>query len=99
MEKAKSKHDRKVQKGLDYSKLAKIWQVLAEAGDWLHVAEISRRTNIDESTVRWYLDHYLNRAIEEADMPPTIKLRLVRLNPKMTFKSYIEAMEHIKRSK
>ena len=99
MKKAKSKHNRKVQKGIDYSKLSKIWYVLSEAGDWLHIAEISRRTNIDESTVRWYLDHYLDKAVEETKIHPKVKLRMVRLKPEMDLKSYIKALEAIKSTK
>ena len=99
MKKAKSKHDRKIQKGIDYSKLSKIWYVLAEAGDWLHVAEISRRTNIDESTIRWYLDHYLDKAVEETKIHPKVKLRMVKLRPRMDLQRFIEALEYIRRTK
>ncbi len=96
MRRKKRKHDRKVAKGIDYEKLAKIWYVI---GDWIHVAEISRRTKINESTVRWYLDKYLNNAIEQERISPTIKLRLVRLKPNMDLKSYIKALELIRKVK
>ena len=96
---ANLKRDRKVKSGIDYSKLVKIWNALAEAGDWLHIAEISRRTNIDECTVRWYLDRYLNKAIDEQRIHPTIKLRLVKLKPGMDLEHYIKALKVIKEGK
>lgn len=92
---SKIKRDRKVRKGVDYTKLAKVWRVLAEA-DWLHVAEISRRTGINECTVRFYLDHYFNRAIEEQRIVPQIRLRLVRLKPGMDFGMLVKTIQTLK---
>ena len=97
--KSKIKRDRKVVKGFDTEKLTKIWNVLAENGDWLHVAEISRRSNIDECTVRWYLDIYLKDAVEEERIVPTIRLRLVRLKNGLSLESYINALNYIKKIK
>jgi len=97
--KRKIKRNRKVKTGFDIEKIAKIWKVLAEAGDWLHIAEISRRTNIHEATVRWYLDHYLDKAIEEERIVPKIRLRMVRLKPEMNFESFIRALRLIKEVK
>jgi len=96
MRRKKRRHDRKVREGIDYEKLAKIWSAI---GDWIHVAEISRRTKIHESTVRWYLDKYLSNAIQEERIAPTIKLRLVKLKPNMDLKSYIRALELIEKVK
>ena len=97
--KNKIKRDRKVRSGFDIEKLTKIWNVLAENKDWIHIAEISRRTDIDECTVRWYLDHYLKNAIEEERIVPTIRLRLVRIKPGLEIGSYIKALKFIKEVK
>jgi hypothetical protein len=97
--KNKIKRDRKVGKGFDIEKLTKIWNALAENGDWLHVAEISRRSKIGECTVRWYLDNYLKDAIEEERIVPTIRLRLVRLKNGLSLESYINALNYIKEIK
>ncbi|MFQ6020416.1 MAG: hypothetical protein ACE5J4_00105 [Candidatus Aenigmatarchaeota archaeon] len=99
MKKRKIKRNRGVRKGFDPKKLAKIWNVLAEAGDWLHVADISRRTGIHEATVRWYLDHYLQKAIDEERIVPNIRLRLVKLKPGVDLKSYIKALKMIEKVK
>jgi len=93
------KRNREVRKGIDYKKLSKIWDVLSQDGNWLHVAEISRRSNIDECTVRWYLDHYLKDAIEEERIGPKIKLRLVRLKAGIELESYIKALNYINKIK
>jgi len=95
--KNKIKRDRKVKKGFDIEKLTKIWNVLAENIDWIHVAEISRRTKINECTVRWYLDHYLKDAVDEEKIVPTIRLRLIRLKPNINLNSYIKALKFIRR--
>jgi len=89
------KRDRKVKNGFDIEKIAKIWKVLEDSGDWLHIAEISRRTCIDECTVRWYLDRYLNKAIDEERIGPKIKLRLVKLKNDIEFESFIKALSFI----
>ena len=47
--KKKIKRDRGVGKGFDVNKLYKIWLVLSQNGDWMHVAEISRRTGMHEA--------------------------------------------------
>jgi response regulator of citrate/malate metabolism len=93
--KSKIKRDRKVGKGFDIEKLAKIWSVLSENGTWIHVAEISRISHIDECTIRWYLDHYLKDAIEEEKIVPTIRLRMIRLKPGVELESYIKALNYI----
>ncbi len=95
MEKWKIKRNRGVKKGFDYKKIAKIWTVLAEAGDWLHVAEISKRSKIHEATVRWYLDKFFQPAIEETRIIPTIRLRMVKLKGNMDLKGLIQANEVI----
>lgn len=97
--KRKIKRNRTIRSGIDYDKLAKIWNVLAEAGDWIHVAEISRRSKIHEATVRWYLDHYFKGVIEEARIVPTIRLRMVKLKPNAKFDSLVKALELIKEVK
>ena len=93
--KGRIKRDRGVSKGFDVNKLYKIWIILAQNGDWMHIAEISRRSGIHEATVRWYLDHYMRNAIDEQRIVPTIKLRLVRLKPNMDFKTYVKALDYI----
>jgi response regulator of citrate/malate metabolism len=93
------KRNRKVGKGFDIEKLTKIWNVLAENNDWLHVAEISRRTNINECTIRWYLDRYLKNAIDEEKIVPTIRLRMVKLKPNIDLNSYVKALKFIKEIK
>ena len=93
--KTKIKRDRNVRKGFDVDKLTKIWNILAENNDWLHVAEISRRANIDECTVRWYLDHYLKDAISEERIIPTIRLRMIKLKSNINQSSYIRALKLI----
>ncbi len=95
----KIKRNRKVRRGMDIEKTARIWTILAQAGDWLHIAEISRRAGIDESTVRWYLDHYLDKAIDQERIVPGIKLRLVKLKPNMNFEVYIKTLNLIKQIK
>lgn len=95
--KNKIKRDRKVRKGFDIKKITKIWNVLAQNGDWLHVAEISRRTNIHEATVRWYLDRYLKNAIDEERIVPSIRLRMVKLKPNIDLSSYVKALKFIEK--
>ena len=97
--KNKIKRNRAVGKGFDVKKIVQIWAVLTEANTWLHVAEISRRTGIDECTVRWYLDRYLKDAINEERVVPTIRLRLVMLKPGMELESYIKALTLINKLK
>lgn len=97
--KSKIKRDRKVRRGFDIEKLTKIWNVLAQNGDWLHIAEISRRVNIHEATVRWYLDRYLKDAINEERIVPTIRLRMVKLKSNIDLNSYVKALNFIKEVK
>jgi hypothetical protein len=97
--KNKIKRNRKVRRGFDIEKLTKIWNVLAENNNWLHVAEISRRTHIDECTIRWYLDNYLKDAIDEERIVPSIRLRLIRLKAGLSLESYINALNYIKEIK
>ena len=95
--KTKIKRDRKVRNGYDIEKLARIWKALAENNDyWLHVAEISRVTGINECTVRLYLNKYLRDAIEEQQILPKVRLRLVRLKPGMDLASYLKALRLIR---
>ena len=92
--------NRTVRRGMDKEKLVLIWRAL-EGSDWLHIAEIARRTGVNEVTVRWYLDHYLDQAIEVQKIVPTIRLRLVRLKPGMDLPSYMRArrlIEEVKKS-
>lgn len=96
---AEPQKNRTAKRGIDYKKLSAIWNVLAAASDWLHVAEIARRTKIKEPTVRWYLDNYLKNAIEEERIVPQIKLRLVKLKQGIELNSYLKAFELIKQVK
>lgn len=99
MNNKKITRDRKVRKGVDYDKMAKIWTVLVQAGDWIHIAEISRRTKINESTVRFYLDNYFRNAVQEERIVPNIKLRLVKLKPDADFQKIVKAIEVLKKIK
>ena len=99
MAKGKIKRDRKVRKGIDYEKLSKIWKVMIQAGDWLHIAEISRRTGINQVTVRYYLDKYLDPVVEETKIAPSIKLRLVKVKPNANLEGLIMAKETIEEVK
>ncbi|MFH0830111.1 MAG: restriction endonuclease [Candidatus Aenigmatarchaeota archaeon] len=96
------KHDRKMRRGVDKDKLVRIWRAL-EGGEWLHIAEIARRTGIHECTVRWYLNRHLNQAIDEQNvLPAGIRLRLVRLKQGTDLVGYMKArkaIEEIKKSK
>lgn len=89
--------DRKTFKGPDGEKIARIWAVLARQKDWMHVSNIARQTHIHEATVRWYLDNYMTKAIEETRIDPSIRLRLVRLKPGITFNEFLKALELIQR--
>jgi hypothetical protein len=88
---------------MDREKLVRIWRALegakAEREGWLHVADIARRTGINPVTVRWYLDHYLDQAIEEQQLLPGIRLRLVRLKPGYDLLGYLKARESIRNIK
>ncbi|MCD6476566.1 MAG: hypothetical protein J7K26_00160 [Candidatus Aenigmarchaeota archaeon] len=101
--KKKIKRNRTIRRGIDYVKLRKIWKILEIARDkntWLYVAQISKVTNIHESTIRYYLNKYLNRAIEKnPSIPPGIKLRQIRLKPGILLENYINALEHIENRK
>jgi predicted transcriptional regulator len=92
------KRDRTVRKGIDYEKLIKIWRVL-EANESLYVAQISRMTQIPEPTVRYYLDRYLDKAVINTRISPTVKLRLVKLKPGMRIEDYLKALELIQSRK
>jgi len=92
----KHKKARKVQKGIDYEKLVKIWNALVEAGDWIHIAGIARKTGINECTVRWYLDKYLKIGIDETRIYPKIKLRLVKVKPGIKLENIVKALNSIK---
>ena len=95
--------DRNVRRGLDKEKLVLIWRALESAmeeGGWLHMAEIARRTGLNECTVRWYVDHYLNQAIDEQNvLPAGIRLRLVRLKSGMDLVGYMKVRKTIEEVK
>jgi response regulator of citrate/malate metabolism len=94
--------DRKVKRGIDYSKVGKIWAVLAKSEDWLHVSAIAKYSGLHESTVRYYLNNYFKFFIDEQRIAETIKIRLVRLKENTTFESlisYLRNIEKVKRSK
>ena len=95
--------DRTIRRGMDKEKLVLIWRALegaTEEGGWIHVAEIARRAGLNECTVRWYLDHYLNQAIDEQNvLPPGVRLRLVRLKRGIELVSYMSARKAIEEVK
>lgn len=94
--------DRKVRRGLDKEKLVLIWRALesaTEEGGWLHIAGIARRAGLNECTVRWYLDHYLDQALEQQRIVPTIRLRMVRLKAGIDLAGYLKARKTIEEVK
>lgn len=96
MAKPKIKRDRRVFAGYDAQKMAKIWKVLTDAGDWIHIAEIARRSSVNAVTVRWYLDHYFKQVIDEQKLAPTVKFRAVRLRQGADFAGLLRAHEFIR---
>ncbi len=90
-------HSREIQKGIDYKKLARIFLVLKEANDWMHIAEIARRAQLNQATTRWYIDHYLKNVVEETVIHPKIRIRLIKLKPNISFKNLTMALETLKR--
>ena len=92
------KRNRKVRRGIDYEKIIKIWRVL-EAYNALYIAQIARMTGINQVTVRYYLDRYLDKAVEDKLPLPGVKLRLVGLKPNMKLESYLKALELIESKK
>jgi len=96
MAKQKIRRDRRTFSGFDSQKLARIWKVLADSGDWLHIAEIARRSGINQATVRWYINHYFKQVVEEQRIAPSIRLRVVRLKPGADFAGLVRALEFIK---
>ncbi len=65
--------------------MKRLYNILLQAEDWLWVREISRRSNLPESTVRRYLNIHFADMIEEMDvgedLSKIVKIRLVRLKP------------------
>lgn len=84
---------------MDHRKLARIFLVLKESNDWLHIAEIARRAQLNQATVRWYLDRYLKNVIEESKLHPKIRIRMIKLKPNINFKNLIIALEMVKRAR
>lgn len=93
------KKDRKKKYGYDIEKIVKMWKAMTEAGDWLHIAEISRRTGINQATVRYYINNYFAPVIEETSIVPSLKLRLVKLKPNVNINNFLQAVDSIKRIK
>jgi len=64
-------------------KIGKILLVLKESEDWIHLREISRRTDIHHQTVSEILDKYLNQFILTQNLNEYgLKLKLVKLKDK-----------------
>lgn len=93
---SKIKRDRKVKNGFDTDKIARIWKVLSERQDWMYINEISRGTNINKVTVRWYLDHYFQKFIEERKLSESIRIRFVKLKDGMSLEGMLTALRVIK---
>lgn len=87
------KKNRTVAKGIDFNKVMKIWAVLKDAGDWIHINEISRRARMNNVTVRWYLDKYFQTEIEEQRMTEKIKLRFARLKSTSNLPGFIRFLK------
>jgi len=92
----KIKKDRKVRKGFDIEKIAKIWKVLNERNDWMYINEIARESGINEVTVRWYLDHYFQKFIEERKLSESIRVRFVKLKENISLENMIKTIKIIK---
>lgn len=82
-------------KGFDERKIALIWRSLNQKGDFMYINEISRETDINPVTVRYYLDHYFKNFIEERNMAP-IKGRFVRLKADYSLDGILKALKYIK---
>lgn len=93
---SKIKRDRKVKNGFDADKISRIWKVLSERQDWMYINEISRETNINQVTVRWYLDHYFQRFIEERKLSESIRVRFVKLKDNISLEGMLTALRIIK---
>jgi hypothetical protein len=96
MTKGKIRRNRGVFAGYDPSKIVAIWKVMAEYGDFLHVAEIARRANMNQVTVRWYLDKYLKQMVEERRLAPSIRFRAVKLKPNADLPGLLRSLEFIR---
>jgi DNA-binding IclR family transcriptional regulator len=61
-------------------KMGKIILTLKETRDWLHIREISRKTNIHPQTVSNIIDKYLSPAIEVRNLNDYgLKVKLVKI--------------------
>ena len=94
--KEKIKRDRKVSKGFDIEKVTKLWKILYERQDWMYINEISRETGINAVTVRWYLDHYFQKFIEERKLSESIRVRFVKLKDNISLEGMLSAIKIIK---
>ena len=97
--KKKITRNRGVQKGIDHKKLARIFLVLKEADNWLHIAEISRRAQVNQVTTRYYLDNYMKNVIENQKIHDKIRIRLIKLKPDVSFTGLIRALETLREIK
>ena len=80
-------------------KIGKILFVLKETDDWLHLREISRRTDIHHQTVSEILDKYLNQFILTQNLNDYgLKLKLVKLkDKKVDLKGILTYLKYMKR--
>ncbi|MBU3897039.1 MAG: hypothetical protein KJ697_03865 [Nanoarchaeota archaeon] len=92
-----TKHNRTIQKGIDHKKLARIFLVLKESNDWLYVAELARMAQLNQVTVRWYLDHYFKNVIDESKLHPKLRIRMIKLKLDVSFKDLIMSLELARR--
>ena len=82
-------------------KMGKILLVLKETGDWLHIREISRKTNIHPQTVSNIVDKYLYPAVEIRNLEEYgLKVKLVKIKDLNTnlkgILKYLKLMERTK---
>ncbi len=85
--------NRQVRKGMDVKKFTAIWKVLEEAGDWLHINEIARRSGVNEVTVRYYINNYFTNAIKDQRINDKIKLRLIKLKDNVSIDSHLRFLK------
>lgn len=80
--KRKFHKDRKIRKGVDWDKIQRILDVLKNAEDYLSMREISRRSKINENTVRYYLVNHISKYLDCLDFQeviPGLRLKLVKI--------------------
>lgn len=81
----KHKKDRKVRRGVDFNKVAKIFKTLFEAQDWMTMRRIAMVSGLKEGTTRHYLVKHLDKFIDVQEVVPDLRLKLVKLKPGVSY--------------